>query len=253
MVGTLTSGSLRRGSVAVRRAARVALAGALPRRHTVRRLLRSVAGALRPGAPVPGLQRRRPSRRRWLAGGKPDHPQLAPGDPRAHVAADVHLRRATAGPARGSPPPAHPPAAPARPRRPPPGARRSAAPAPDAARPTAPTAISSFPPSSAATSPSSRSVSSRSSSAVRRTFSCAAGCTARRAGTSSLRTRTRAYWTSSLLASSRHASPRARQYSAVCSRVTPSSGRTSHPSRADIPSSARLPGEAASRYRIVST
>ena len=45
-------------------------------------------------------------------------------------------------------------------------------------------------------------------------------------------------------ASSRHASPRAAQCAAVSSRVTPSSGRTSRPSRAAIPSSARRPGEA---------
>ena len=51
----------------------------------------------------------------------------------------------------------------------------------------------------------------------------------------------------SFVASSRHASPRARQYAAVSSRVTPSSGRTSRPSRGRIPSSARRPGDAASR------
>ena len=38
-----------------------------------------------------------------------------------------------------------------------------------------------------------------------------------------------------------------RQYAAVCSRVISSSGRTSRPSRAGMPSSARRPGEAASR------
>ena len=44
------------------------------------------------------------------------------------------------------------------------------------------------------------------------------------------------------VASSRQASPRSRQYAAVSSRVTPSSGRTSRPERAGIPSSARRPG-----------
>ena len=53
--------------------------------------------------------------------------------------------------------------------------------------------------------------------------------------------------------SSRHARPRARQCAAVCSRVTPSSGRTSRPSRGAIPRRARRPGEEARRWSTVST
>ena len=49
------------------------------------------------------------------------------------------------------------------------------------------------------------------------------------------------------VASSRQARPRARHHAAVSSRVTPSSGRTSRPTAASIPSSARRPGDAASR------
>ena len=48
-------------------------------------------------------------------------------------------------------------------------------------------------------------------------------------------------------ASSRHASPCARQYAAVSARVMPSSGRTTRPERSGIPSSARRPGEVTSR------
>ena len=53
--------------------------------------------------------------------------------------------------------------------------------------------------------------------------------------------------TSALVASSRHGSPRSAQYAAVSARVTPSSGRTTRPERAGMPSSARRPGEATSR------
>ena len=41
--------------------------------------------------------------------------------------------------------------------------------------------------------------------------------------------------------------PRARHHAAVSSRVMPSSGRTSRPDRAGMPSSARRPGDAARR------
>ena len=80
---------------------------------------------------------------------------------------------------------------------------------------------------------------------MRRTFASAAGWSARSAGSTSARMRPRAE--AGFDASSRQASPRAAQCAAVSSRVTPSSGRTSRPSRAAMPSSARRPGEAASR------
>ena len=59
--------------------------------------------------------------------------------------------------------------------------------------------------------------------------------------------RLRAYASDALLASSRQASPRARQYAVVSSRVKLSSGLTSEPSRGRMPSSARRLGEDASR------
>ena len=49
------------------------------------------------------------------------------------------------------------------------------------------------------------------------------------------------------LGSSRHSSPRSRHQARVSSRVTSSSGRTSRPRRGSIPSSARRPGDVASR------
>ena len=76
-------------------------------------------------------------------------------------------------------------------------------------------------------------------------FSSAAGCSSRSAGRIVARIRPRA--DASLVASSRQCSPRARQYAAVSSRVISSSGRITSPLRACMPSSARRPGEAASR------
>ncbi len=83
---------------------------------------------------------------------------------------------------------------------------------------------------------------------MRTTFALGARIDGRAApGAARARTRPRAYASEALVASSRHASPRAAHHAAVSSRVTPSSGRTSLPARAAIPSSARRPGEAASR------
>src|SRR3954453_19485921 len=109
------------------------------------------------------------------------------------------------------------------------------------------TAIWSRPARAVSTTMSRTSASSRRSSAVRTTLRSAAGWTARSAGTRSPRTRPRAYTREAFVASSRHPRPRARHHSAVSSRVTPSSGRTSRPERAGIPSSARRPGLAARR------
>ena len=105
----------------------------------------------------------------------------------------------------------------------------------------------SRPASAVSTTTSSTSASSRSSSAVRTTLAAARASTASSAASSPWRTRPRAKASDALVASSRQARPRARHQAPVSSRVTVSSGRTRWPERGRIPSSARRPGDAASR------
>ena len=99
--------------------------------------------------------------------------------------------------------------------------------------------------------------------ALRPRRAAARGCAARwprRRGAASAappagcgRTRLRAKAARRWSGSSRQVRPRTAQWAAVSSRLTPSRGRIRCPSRAAIPSRAWRPGEAASRYRTVST
>ena len=101
--------------------------------------------------------------------------------------------------------------------------------------------------SAASTTASSTAASSRSSSSVRSTFASAAGCSARSAGSSSWRRRLRANAGASLLGVLAPGEPaRAAVRRGLLARDAQQRAHEP-PSRAAMPSSARRPGEAASR------
>ena len=89
--------------------------------------------------------------------------------------------------------------------------------------------------------------SSASSARVSAMFRSAAGLTSRSTGSTSARIRLRAKVVSSFVSSSANGSPAATASSRIRSRSSPSSGRITRPFRGESPSSAREPGEAASR------
>ena len=229
-------GGRRRAARPAAAGGRGAAAGCLERRSAAP----SAPNAARPGtASATGRRRRSPPRGPRLEA------QHAVLDDRAHAAADVELRAAAAAAraraarrrARRSPPTGAPAASSARRIT---TSRASAGGSARQARERDPARARRARRRRPRRAPRPRRAGARRCAAG---CASAAGCTARSSGEQPWRTRPRAKRAaSSLELSSRQRSPRARQWAAVCSRVTASSGRTSRPSRGAIPSSARRPG-----------